>query len=168
VEAALSARVRSAIKSSHLSERRRSTSDSASGPTVGSRSLRQVASAVARASSSSFLRALPQESTCIRAESLGGTSSTDSSAATNLWARYRPSSPAFPTTQRRSPNRFAQRPQRLSGQYGLLREASTLDELAELATAVTAIDALRGSTPMSNFMRARTSVSVTLLPLWRA
>jgi hypothetical protein len=46
-----------------LSERRRSTSEPASGSTAASRSLRQAANAVARASSSSFLRALPLEST---------------------------------------------------------------------------------------------------------
>jgi hypothetical protein len=54
VQAALSARVRSATRSSRLSESRRSTSDSASGSTLGSRSLPQAASAVARASSPSF------------------------------------------------------------------------------------------------------------------
>jgi hypothetical protein len=47
-------------------------------------------SAVARASSPSFLRALPVDCTRTRAESLGGTSTTDSSAATNLWARCLP------------------------------------------------------------------------------
>jgi hypothetical protein len=107
VEAALSARVRSATKSSRLSERRRSTSDSASGSTAASRSLRQAANAVARASSLSFLRALPVESTRTRAESLGGTSTTDSPAAANLWARCLPRPPAFSTAQRRSPNRLA-------------------------------------------------------------
>src|SRR5215207_5509985 len=69
----LHARVRSATKSPRLSERRRSTSDAASGSTAASRSLREAASAVARASSPSFLRALPAklESTRTRAESLG-------------------------------------------------------------------------------------------------
>ncbi|HYQ84661.1 MAG TPA: hypothetical protein VEP28_11765 [Rubrobacter sp.] len=42
---------------------------------------------MARASTPSFLRALPVESTRTRAESLGGTSTTDSSAAANLIAR---------------------------------------------------------------------------------
>ena len=65
--------------------------------------------AVARASSSSFLRALPVESTRTRAESLGGTSTTDSPAAANLPARCRPRPPAFSTAQRRLGNRFAQR-----------------------------------------------------------
>ena len=55
----MSARVRSATKSPRLSESRRSTSDAASGSTATSRSLREAASAVARASSPSFLRELP-------------------------------------------------------------------------------------------------------------
>ena len=87
VEAALSALVRSATKSSRLSESRRSTSDAASGSTAASRSLREAAKAVARASTPSFLRALPLESTLPRAESLGGTSTTDSPVVANLTAR---------------------------------------------------------------------------------
>ena len=87
MEAALSALVRSATKSSRLSESRRSTSEAASGSTAASLSLRKAAKAVARASSSSFLRALPLESRRTRAESLGGTSATDSPAAANLTAR---------------------------------------------------------------------------------
>jgi hypothetical protein len=51
--------VRSATRSSRLSESRRSTSEAASGSTGANLSLREAASAVARASSSSFLRALP-------------------------------------------------------------------------------------------------------------
>jgi transposase InsO family protein len=47
-------------------------------------------SAVARASSPSFLRALPVESTLTRAESLGGRFTTDSPAAANLLARCLP------------------------------------------------------------------------------
>jgi len=82
-----SALVRSATRSSRLSESRRSTSEAASGSTAVSRSLREAASAVARASTPSFLRALPVESTRTRAESLGGTSTTDSPAAANLTAR---------------------------------------------------------------------------------
>jgi hypothetical protein len=62
---------------------------------------------VARASSLSFLRALPLESTRTRVESLGGTSTTDSPEAANLWAKYLPKPPAFSTVQRRSGNRFA-------------------------------------------------------------
>ena len=87
VEAVERPGVRSATKSSRLSVRRRSTSDSASGSTAARRSLREAANAVARASNSSFLRALPLESIRTRAESLGGTSTTDSPAAANLWAR---------------------------------------------------------------------------------
>jgi hypothetical protein len=59
VEAALSARVRSATRSSLLSQSRRSASEAASGSTAASLSLREAASAVARASSPSLLRALP-------------------------------------------------------------------------------------------------------------
>ena len=129
VQAALNARVRSATKSSRLSESRRSTSDSASGSTAASRSLRQAANAVTRASSSSFFRALPALRAPAHAlkESLDGTSTTDSPAAANLWARYRPRPPAFSTAQRRSPNRFAQRSR--SSADAVLRETSTLDEL---------------------------------------
>jgi hypothetical protein len=89
VEAALSARVRSATRSSRLSESRRSASDAASGSTAAKRSLREAASAVATASTRSFLRALPAklESTRTRAESLGGTSTTGSPAAASLTAR---------------------------------------------------------------------------------
>jgi hypothetical protein len=63
------------------------TSGSASGSTVASRSLHEAANAVARASSQSFLRAVPLESRRTRAESLGGTSTTDSPEAANLTAR---------------------------------------------------------------------------------
>ena len=90
VEAALSALVRSPTRSSRLSESRRSASEAASGSTVASRSLREAASAVARASSPSFLRALPLESTRTLAESLGGTSTTDSPEPANLTARCLP------------------------------------------------------------------------------
>jgi hypothetical protein len=88
----LSARVRSATRSSRLSESRRSTSDAASGSTAASRPLRKAAKAVARASTPSFLRALPAklESTLTRAESLGGTSTTDSPEPANLTARCLP------------------------------------------------------------------------------
>ena len=94
-----SARVRSATKSSRLSESRRSTSDAASGSTAASLSLREAASAVARASRPSFFLALAVESTLTRAESLGGTSTTDSPAATSLPARCRPRPPKFSTAQ---------------------------------------------------------------------
>jgi hypothetical protein len=94
-----SAGVRSATRSSLLSESSRSTSEAASGSTAASLSLREAASAVARASRPSFLRALPAklESTRTRAESLGGTSTTDSPAAANLPAR------CLPRGLRRSP-----------------------------------------------------------------
>ena len=93
----LSALVRSAIRSSLLSESRRSTSDAASGLTAASLLLCQAAKAVARASSPSFFLALPAklESTLTFAESLGGTSTTHSPAATNLPARCLPRPRAF-------------------------------------------------------------------------
>jgi hypothetical protein len=96
-----SARVRSATKSSRLSESRLSTSDAASGSTAASLSLPEAASAVARASRPSFFLALAAklESTLTRAESLGGTSTTDSPAATSLPARCRPRAPEFSTAQ---------------------------------------------------------------------
>jgi hypothetical protein len=123
---------------------------------------------VARASSPSFLRALPVESTRTRAESLGGTSTTDSPAAANLPARCRPRPLAFSTAQRRSGNRFAQRsralkPVRLCGKLA----CSTSPPTASSTTA-TATDALWGSTPIKTFMRACTSVSVGPLPSARA
>jgi hypothetical protein len=90
-----SALVRSATRSSRLSESRRSTSESASGSTGASLSLREAASAVARASSPSFFLALPVESNLTFAESLGGTSTTHSPAATNLPARCLPRPRAF-------------------------------------------------------------------------
>ena len=49
------------------------------------------------ASTPSFLRSLPVESTLTRAESLGGTSTTDSPKATNFPAKYLPRPPAFST-----------------------------------------------------------------------
>ena len=123
--------MRSATRSSRLSESRRSTSESASGSTAASLSLREAASAVARASSPSFLRALPAklESTRTRAESLGGTSTTDSPAAANLPAKCLPRPRAFSIAQRRSGNRFAQR-SRAPKAGAVLREASTLEQLA--------------------------------------
>jgi hypothetical protein len=132
VQTVVNARVRSATKSWRLSEGSRRTSAPASGSTVGSRSLRQAASAVARASSPSFLRVLPLESTrSTRAESLGGTSTTDSPAAANLWEK------CLPRDLRRSPPpndaRQTASPNVLKGPQAstVLREASTLNELAE-------------------------------------
>ena len=93
---------------------------------------RRCAKALARASSPSFLRALPAklESTRTRAESLGGTSTTDSPAAANLPARYRPRPPEFSSAQRRSGNRFAQRsralkPARFCGKRATHEEQTT-------------------------------------------
>ena len=78
-----------------------------------------------------------------------------------------PRPPEFSTAQRRSGYRFAQRPRGLSSRPGSLREASTLDELAcgFVDHRDGYPDALWGSTPMSTFMRARTSVPVGPLPL---
>ena len=144
--------VRSATRSSRLSESRRSTSDAASGSTAASLSLREAASAVARASSPSFLRALPLESTRTRAESLGGTSTTDSPAAANLPARCLPRPPAFSTAQRRSGNRFAQRSRDLKPARSCGKEARSRSSPVASSTAATATDALWGSTPISTFM----------------
>jgi hypothetical protein len=72
-----------------LSESRRIASEADSGSTRARRSLREAASALARASSSSLLRASPAklESSRTRAESLGATSTTDSPEPANLPAR---------------------------------------------------------------------------------
>jgi hypothetical protein len=94
--------------------------------------------AVASASRPSFLGVLPLQSTRTRAESaesaesLGGTSTTDSPAATSLPARCLPSPPAFSIAQRRSGKRFAQRWRRLkpARSCGKLAEASAHEELA--------------------------------------
>ena len=163
----LSARVRSATRSSRLSERRRSTSEPTSGSTAASRPLREAANAVARASSPSFLRALPLESSRTLAESLGGTSTTDSPAAANLPARCRPRPPAFSTAQRRSGNRFAQRSRALKPARFCRKLARSRSSPLASSTAATATDALWGSTPIKTFMSARTSVSVEPLPLAR-
>jgi hypothetical protein len=93
--------------------------------------VREAARAVARASSSSLLRALPLESTRTRAESLGGTSTTDSPEPANLTARCLPRPPAFSTAQRRLGNRLAQLSRDLRPKAGaVLREESTLKKLA--------------------------------------
>jgi hypothetical protein len=113
-----------------LSESRRSASEPTSGSTVASRSLREAASAVARASSPSFLRALPLESTRTLAESLGGTSTTDSPEPANLTAR------CLPRGRWRSPPpndaRGTVSPSVLKGSQSsaVLREGSALDEPA--------------------------------------
>jgi hypothetical protein len=127
----LSARVRSATRSISASRKeRRSASEPTSGSTVASRSLREAASAVARASSPSFLRALPLESTRTLAESLGGTSTTDSPEPANLTAR------CLPRGRWRSPPpndaRGTVSPSVLKGSQSsaVLREGSALDEPA--------------------------------------
>src|SRR5215213_10111920 len=139
--------------------------DAASGSTAARRSLPEAASALARASSPSFLRAFPVDSTRTLAESLGGTSTTDSPAAVNLPARHRPRPPAFSSAQRRSGNRLAQRsralkPVRFCGKLARSRSSPLASSIAATAT-----DALWGSTPISTFMRAylrfgRTSVTI--------
>src|SRR5215216_4119879 len=146
--------VRSATRSSRLSESRRSASDAASGSTAASLSLREAAKAVARASTPSFLRALPLESTLTLAESLGGTSTTDSPAAANLPARCRPRPPAFSTAQRRSANLLAQRsrdlrPARFCGKLARSRNSPVAS-----SSAATATEPLWGSTPIKTFMSA--------------
>jgi hypothetical protein len=154
--------VSSATRPPRLSESRRSTSDEASETTVASRSLREAAKAVARASSPSFLRAFPAklESTRTRAESLGGTSTTDSPEAANFPARCRPMPRAFSTAQRRSVNRFAQRSRRLKPERSWEKPTRSRSSPVASSTAATAKDALWGSTPISTFMSTCTSVSV--------
>jgi len=158
MQAALSARVCSATRSSRLSESRLSTSEAASGSTAAKRSLREAAKAVAKASSPSFLRALPAklESTLTRAESLGGTSTTHSPAAANLTVR------CLPQARQRSPPLRATLakpfgPALEGSQAGaILWEGSTFDELA--CGFVDHRDgypvALWGSTPIKTFMGA--------------
>src|SRR5215218_1895284 len=160
--------VRSATRSSLLSERSRSASEPTSGSTAASLSLREAANAIARASTPSFLRALPLESTLTLAESLGGTSTTDSPAAANLPARCRPRPPAFSTAQRRSANLLAQRsrdlrPARFCGKLARSRNSPVAS-----STAATATEPLWGSTPIKTFMSAHTSVSVGPSPSSRA
>src|SRR5215203_2091596 len=137
-----------------LSESRRSASEPTSGSTAARRPLREAASAVARASSPSFLRALPVESTRTRAESLGGTSTTDSPVAASLPARCRPSPPEFSMAQRRSGNRFAQRSRHLKPVRSCGKLARSRSSPLASSTAATATDALWGSTPIRTFMRA--------------
>jgi hypothetical protein len=62
---------------------------------------------------------------------LGGTSTTDSPEAANLWARCRPRPPAFSTAQSDARGTFS--PNVLKGPQAasVLREGGTLDELAD-------------------------------------
>jgi hypothetical protein len=111
VEAVLRARVRSQTRSSRLSVSSLKISAWPSGPSSGwteaSRSFRRAARAVKVASSASFFRELPVESTLTREESLGGTSTTRSPAASSFCASGRPMPPPAPSTaQRRSGKRF--------------------------------------------------------------
>src|SRR5918994_614737 len=113
VQAVEGTRVRSQTRSSRLSLSSLKISAWPSGPSSGwtefSLSFCRAASAVKVASSASFLRALPVESTRTREESLGGTSTTLSPAARSFWARGRPMPPAPSTAQRRSGKRLAHR-----------------------------------------------------------
>jgi hypothetical protein len=162
-----SALVRSATRSSRLTESRRSTSDAASRSTVASLSLREAASAVARASSPSFFLALPAklERTRTLAESLGGTSTTDSPAATNLPARCLPRPRAFSMAQRRLGHLLAQRSRDLRPARSCGNAAHSSSSPLASSIAATANDVLWGSTPIRTSMSARTSVSVGPLPL---
>jgi hypothetical protein len=165
----LSARVRSATRSSRLSESRRSTSDAASGSTAARHSLHEAANAVARASRLSFLRALPAKLESTRTRKLGRHVNHE------LAGRCQP--PRQVTTE---PAGDLHRPTALGEPSGpalerpqacaVLREASTLEELAATASSIaaTATDALWGST-RSRPSCARTSVSVgPLCHHWRA
>jgi hypothetical protein len=169
VEAALSARVRSATESSRLSERRRNTSaESASGLTTASRSLRQAASAVARASSSH--------------RSCGRCRSRAPALALKAWTAHPPptrrllcqprcqvsaeAASVLHRPERRSGNRFAQRSRILKPARFCGKLAHSMSSPATSSTTATARVALWGSTPMKTFMPTRTSVSVESLPLW--
>src|SRR5918994_1750792 len=121
----------SATRSPRLSESRRSTSEAASESTCASLSLREAAKAVTRASSPSFLRALPAklESTRTRAESfrrhvhhrLSGCSQPLRQVPTHAsGVLHRPTTFGEPL-----------RPAFEAPQAGaILREGSTLEELA--------------------------------------
>ncbi len=167
----LNARVRSATKSSRLSESRRSTSEPASGSTMGNRSLRQAASAVARASSPSFFRALPLESTRTRAESLGCSRPppTRRPLPTSLPGAYPEATSVLhrPTTLAKAFCPALEGSQAFSRFCGKL--AHSMSSPAPSFTAATATDALWGSTPMSTSISAHTSVPVgSLCHYWRA
>ena len=123
---------------------------------------------MARASSPSFLRALPVESTRTRAESLGGTSTTDSPEPANLTARYRPRAQAFSTAQRRSENLLAQRSRALKPTWFCGKAARSRSSPVASSMAATATELLWASTPIKTFMSARTSVSVGPSPSTRA
>jgi hypothetical protein len=111
-------------------ESRRRTSEAASGSTAASRSLPEAASAVARASSPSFLRALPLDST--------------KSPLPRVWAARQPRTRLSPSTSPSGTDRGRQRSPAPNGARGtaslkalegsqaeaVLREASTLEELA--------------------------------------
>ena len=144
----LSALVRSATRSSRLSESRRSASDAASGSTAASRPLREAAG---------WRGHLPRRS-------CGHCRSRAPAPALRAWAgrppptrRPQPASPpgdrprplAFSTAQRRSGRRLAQRsrdprPSRFCGKAARSRSSPVTS-----STAATATDALWGSTPMS-------------------
>jgi hypothetical protein len=128
-----------------------------SGRTRARRPLRQAASAAKVASSSSFLRPWPMESTLTRAESLGGTSTTSSPPEASLWARVLPRPLAPSMAHRRLGKRAAHRskarkPLRSAGNS--VRSSSSPSS----SSAATALVALCGSTPISTF------VSMDLLP----
>ena len=140
-----------------LSESSRSVSEEASGSTCASLSLREAASAVARASRRSFLRALPAklESTRTRAESLGPTSTTHSPDAANLTARCRPSPLAFSTAQRRSGNRLAQRSSHLKPERSCGKVARSRSSPNASSTAATATPTPCGDRPLLALSHAR-------------
>jgi hypothetical protein len=71
-----------------------------------------------------------------------------------------PRPPAFSTAQRRSGNRLAQRSSDLKPERSCGKLARSRRSLVASSTAATATDALWGSTPISTFSCARTSVSV--------
>ena len=147
----LRTRVRSETRSSRCSESSLRTSILSSGRTRAKRPLRQAASAAKVASSSSFLRPFPTESTLTRAESLGGTSTTSSPEEASLWARVLPRPLAPSTAHRRSGKRLAQCSNTRKPFRSAENSARSSSSPCSSMTA-TALVALCGSTPIKTFV----------------
>jgi hypothetical protein len=134
-----------------LGKKAQSTSELASGSTAASRSLRQAASVrwrgrpVHRSCGCCQPRALASA-----LKALGGTSTTDSPAADNLWARCRPRPPAFSPPPNDARKTVSLRAFEGSQAGAVLQEGSTLNELAGdfVHRCTTATEALWGSTPI--------------------
>jgi hypothetical protein len=123
---------------------------SSSGRTWARRPLRQAASAVKVASSSSFLRPWPTESTLTRAESFAGTSTTSSPAERSRCERGLPRPLAPSMAHRRSGKRFAHRSNACKPRRFAENSVRSSSSLCSSNTA-TALVALCGSTPINTF-----------------